>query len=280
MEVGDVVKGNRTNYEVVKNFNIGRSGVEHYLVISNGDSFFLKRYLEERENSDFVHETSFFEGVNGSQHPNIIYPSEVIPRTRDMIFPYMDGGCLGKFYGDRRLLAIDSIGSVVENIGSALSSLHEREMVHLDVKLDNMLFRNQDLHFIDGRIYNMDGEIFLIDFGCVQEIGYQSGGLAFGSPYTISPEMLRGRTVDQRSDIYGLAASVYEMISGDIAYADSNIRKMLEDVVFADVPRIEVGIREGVTKEMSDLICFSMAKNPNERPEAVDDFVKFFRQAM
>ena len=42
MEVGDVVKGNRTNYEVVKNFNIGRSGVEHYLVISNGDSFFLK----------------------------------------------------------------------------------------------------------------------------------------------------------------------------------------------------------------------------------------------
>ena len=111
----------------------------------------------------------------------------------------------------------------------ALEYVHEQHMVHRDVKPHNL-------------IAGADG-IVLVDFGVAREIGDDDGTRGIGTPRFMAPEVLVGEGVSPRSDVYGLAATVWTLLAGSPpAYGDP---KPLSETAPEASPELERALRAG-----------------------------------
>jgi serine/threonine protein kinase len=104
---------------------------------------------------------------------------------------------------------VDRAVHLLNQIAAALHHLHQRGMVHLDVKPQNILFEDSMT-------------VKLIDFGIAQEAGSVPeliNGQAFGTVTYVSPEQAAGEVVEPASDVYSLGCVVYEMVTGESVFA-------------------------------------------------------------
>ncbi len=111
---------------------------------------------------------------------------------------------------------------IVKRIARALSHAHDRGFIHRDIKPSNILFRD-------------DRDAVLADFGIAKSLQEASGltmtGLTPGTPNYMSPEQLRGRSLDGRSDLYSLGVVFYEMLTQDRPFeADTGIAIALRHI--------------------------------------------------
>ena len=157
---------------------------------------------------------------------------------------------------------------LIEQMAEALAYLNENGWVHRDIKPDNYLVSDA-------------AEVKLIDFALSQKI---KGGLAKflnkskiqGTRSYMSPEQIRGRSLDSRSDLYSLGCTIFELLSGKPPFTGSNSNDLLMKHIKASPPTLESANRN-VTPEFGGLIRQTMAKKPNNRPKSVVDFLNQFR---
>ena len=157
---------------------------------------------------------------------------------------------------------------LIEQMAEALAYLNENGWVHRDIKPDNYLVSDA-------------AEVKLIDFALSQKI---KGGLAKflnkskiqGTRSYMSPEQIRGRSLDSRSDLYSLGCTIFELLSGKPPFTGSNSNDLLMKHIKASPPTLESANRN-VTPEFGGLIRQTMAKKPNNRPKSVIDFLNQFR---
>ena len=120
---------------------------------------------------------------------------------------------------------------VAKSIASALDAAHQKSYIHRDVKPDNILFR-------------ADGTPVLTDFGIAKPISHgmamEQIGEVMGIPHYMSPEQIRGESVDHRCDLYALGVVIYEMLTGQLPYQGDSASvvgmKHLQD----PIPRLPV----------------------------------------
>lgn len=146
-------------------------------------------------------------------HPNIVSAVDVGEASgrHYFVMEYVEGGTVqdrldkGGVYSEKESLVI------VSQMASALDHAHHAGLVHRDVKPKNIMIAK-------------DGSAKLADMGLAREQGdqqaaEQEAGKAFGTPYYISPEQIRGETeIDGRADIYGLGATFYHMVTGRVPF--------------------------------------------------------------
>jgi serine/threonine-protein kinase len=137
-------------------------------------------------------------------HPNIVevYDAGVEGRLRYIVMQYVPGGTLRDVIRQHAPLDPRRAVSLTLKLAEALDYGHTRGIVHCDVKPGNVLLGDQ-------------GEPKIADFGIAQSLT-QSGGsdLIAGTAAYVSPEQAQGGHVDGRSDVYSLAAVLYEMLGG------------------------------------------------------------------
>jgi tRNA A-37 threonylcarbamoyl transferase component Bud32/tetratricopeptide (TPR) repeat protein len=143
------------------------------------------------------------------EHQNLV-PIQDSGQVGDLLYytsPYMAEGSLRTRLLRERQLSVEETLAVTRDVGAALSYVHERRILHRDVKPENILFA--------------DGRACVADFGIARAVDSVSGetitstGLVVGTPTYMSPEQASGdRAVDERSDQYSLACVVYEMLAG------------------------------------------------------------------
>jgi serine/threonine protein kinase len=147
----------------------------------------------------------------------------------------------------------------------ALAQLHKHGWVHRDVKPENFLVAD-------------DGQVKLIDFGLAQR---PKKGLARlfarkskiqGTKSYMSPEQIRGRPVDARSDLYSLACTFFELITGRPPFTGVSVQDLLLKHVKSSPPSLRA-LDRNITQELADLIRYAMAKQPAQRPESVENFL-------
>jgi serine/threonine-protein kinase len=154
------------------------------------------------------------------EHPNIcqIYEIAETPDHCFIVMQYLVGKTLADIMAKRPLGTAAALNLGVQ-IADGLAEAHEQGIIHRDIKPANV-------------IVNDKGQAKILDFGLAKFIEAEtslqtsqrlnSSGLVMGTVPFMSPEQLRGKTLDRRSDIFSLGALLYEMLSGKPAFTREN----------------------------------------------------------
>lgn len=157
--------------------------------------------------------------MSGVQHRNVVtlYDHFLHDGRNFLVLEYIDGGNVADLLQNRGKLEPQQAVSITRQVADALTYLHQRGLVHRDVKPSNILLTK-------------DGTPKLSDLGLVVASGaasLTSTGLALGTPAYVAPEQVTGQTSDPRVDIYSLGIVLYEMLSGRPPFRGGNIGAIL-----------------------------------------------------
>jgi len=156
------------------------------------------------------------------------------------------------------------IPKIVLQATEALSYFNGHGWVHRDIKPDNFLVAD-------------DGEVRLIDFALAQRSRGVLGRLipvrskVQGTRSYMSPEQIRGEGLDERSDLYSLACTLFELVGGRPPYTGTSSDELLTKHLRAAPPSLEASNRN-VTPEFAQLIRRAMAKKRSARFKSVTEF--------
>src|ERR1700738_3532582 len=159
---------------------------------------------------------------------------------------------------------------IMEQVCSALQFAHDHSVVHRDIKPANILLTGDDL-------------VKITDFGTAKIL--QSGALqqtsAMGTPAYMSPEQIKGKAVDGRTDIFSIGVMLYEMTTGQKPFHGQDIATVLYHILNEEpVPPHQVN--PNIPQGVSSTILKAMAKSPYLRyencRELLDD-LKHYRPA-
>lgn len=153
--------------------------------------------------------------------------------------------------------------SVAGQIALALGYAHRHNIIHRDVKPENILFRE-------------NGVAVLTDFGIAKTISSDTNltraGAVIGTPKYMSPEQTDGLGNEPQTDIYSLGIILYEMLTGRVPYESENSMAVLYAHVHSPIPRLPKGLHD-----LQPLIDQMLAKKPEDRPADCDKLAEIIR---
>ena len=196
--------------------------------------------------------------------PNIVgvLDFEVQDDTAYLIMEYVDGMTLTQLLrecGDD--VSVDIVGAVFQGIAHALNVAHENQVLHLDIKPDNVLINHQ-------------GNVKVTDFGLSKLSGVtgftQAGGGTIGY---MPPEQMRLQPLDVRCDEWALASLVYEMISGENPFLANSIPQA--EAIIEDAELVLPSLcLDGLDSQVDDVIFYALDPDREERYATVKDFAE------
>jgi hypothetical protein len=155
---------------------------------------------------------------------------------------------------------------IMDQTCSALQFAHERNVVHRDIKPANLMLTADDTVKITDF-----GTAKILQFGTVQQTAH-----VMGTPSYMSPEQVKGRAVDGRSDIFSLGVMLYEMVTGEKPFPGQNITTVIYKIVNEDpVPprQIDPTIHAGI----SAVAMKALAKEPEQRYQSCREMLEDLR---
>ena len=197
-------------------------------------------------------------------HPNVV---SVIDAGEDgghpyIVFEYVEGETLKQRIAREGALDPQEAIAYAIEIGRGLSVAHARNMVHRDIKPQNVL--------IDA-----EGRAKLTDFGISRQLeqdGMTATGRVLGTTDYVSPEQAMGRQVDPRSDVYSLGVVLYEMLLGQVPFqADSQVGVAMKHVN-EELPDVQRR-RPELSAATALVVERSTAKDPAERYQDVGEMI-------
>jgi len=183
---------------------------------------------------------------------------------------YVDGHDLRSELRVDGALTLERALAVTQSVLDALASAHRRGLVHRDIKPENFLVSDE-------------GDVKLIDFALARRSRGLLGRLLVprskvqGTKSYMAPEQIRGKALDQRADLYSLACTLYELVSGRPPFAAPSVKQLLSKHLNSPPPPLEAANRR-VTPEFAQLIRWAMSKNPADRPRSTQEFFERIRQ--
>jgi serine/threonine protein kinase len=155
---------------------------------------------------------------------------------------------------------------ILDQTCSALQFAHERNVVHRDIKPANLMLTADDTVKITDF-----GTAKILQFGSTQQTSH-----VMGTPSYMSPEQVKGRAVDGRSDIFSLGVMLYEMVTGEKPFPGQNITTVIYKIVNEDAvpPRqIDPSIHPGI----SAVVMKALAKEPEQRYQSCREMLEDLR---
>jgi eukaryotic-like serine/threonine-protein kinase len=208
----------------------------------------------------------------GLAHPNIVtmYDAGLAPEGVYIAMERLQGKDVRQLLADGWRPDTVQAARIAKRLADALAYAHGKGVVHCDVKPANifMVGRTQPkvLDFGIARVTRRRGRGSKAEDDAV-DIDTGSLGAApaeLGSPYYVSPEQLRGEELDARADVYGVGVVMYEMLTGQRAFAGSSLDEIRDAVQDGEVPAAHV-VNPKVDRALSDIVARAMARKPGER---------------
>ena len=170
---------------------------------------------------------------------------------------HLDGG---------QAFALPRVLRIMEQTCSALQFAHERNVVHRDIKPANIMLAADDTVKVTDF-----GTAKILQFGTMQQTAH-----VMGTPSYMSPEQVKGRAVDGRSDIFSLGVLLYEMVTGEKPFPGQNITTVIYKIVNEEpVPprQIDPSIHPGI----SAVVMKALAKEPEARYQSCREMLEDLR---
>ena len=199
-------------------------------------------------------------------HPNVVTVFEM-GSGRDGTFfivqELLRGENVRQRLAARSVIEVDEVLAVALPIASVLAAAHRRGIVHRDVKPENIVLSRTASSGIVPK---------LIDFGVAKvraapgSLRVTKVGVALGTVAYMSPEQARGDTVvDGRTDVWALAAVMFEMLSGRLPYSGPSDQTTLVQILTAPPPKLHA-VAPKVPRPLSDILTAALEKEPDRRP--------------
>lgn len=232
---------------------------------------FLRNDFRENKAELAIFKNEFDIGEQMS-HPNII---KMLKLDMDAKIPYFSMELFSTISLKHALRqGQDSIAYMLDKIivraTEGLSYMHSKNFVHCDVKPDNFLV-------------NKDGDVRLVDFAISQKMKTGLAKLFSGKVKNVqgtlsymSPEQIRGQTLDQRADVYSFGCTLFELVTGKPPYTGSSPNELLNKHLSAAIPSPLVA-NDNITSEFTNLLRLLMAKKTEDRPPSMWEVLKQVR---
>ncbi|GAM18932.1 hypothetical protein SAMD00019534_021070 [Acytostelium subglobosum LB1] len=206
-------------------------------------------YRTPKEQHNVLIEIGFLQRC---KHPNILeYKASVLHENKLLIVTeFLPGGTLEQAVASSHVFKDTHIGYIGKEILKGIAYLHENKIVHRDVKSANVML-------------STTGDIKLIDFGLCASVEKGTSNHIVGSPYWMSPEMIKGDPHSYPADIWGFGVLLLEMLFKRPPHRESRLKAMfMTATVGIDVTKLKCSL------DLKDLLwqCFEM--DPNKRSSA------------
>lgn len=205
------------------------------------------------------------------EHPYIIplYDYWREPNSAFLVMRYLRGGNLREWIEEHGALAPELVAQMVGQIGSALALAHRNDVVHRDIKSDNVLI-DDEMNF------------YLTDFGIAKDLVANvnlTNDAILGTPAYISPEQIRGEKATGRSDIYALGIMAYEALAGAKPFFDMTPATVLFKQLNEPLPDITEKM-PNLPQQVNIVLQRATAKDPDLRYDDVLTFVRELQAAL
>lgn len=268
LELGTMLSG---RYEVLK--RVGSGGM--------ADVYMAKDHKLNRNvavkvlKSEYVEDEKFLkkfeteaQAVARLSHPNIvnIYDVGMEDGINYIVMELAEGITLKEYIRKKGYLSPKETVEISTQIASAISHAHKNHIIHRDIKPQNILVSDT-------------GIIKVTDFGIAKATSSNtvtSTATAMGSVHYISPEQAKGRFCDEKSDIYSLGITMYEMVTGHVPFDHENgVTIALMHLQNEITPPSQ--IRDGIPDSLEKIILKCTMKKPEERYKTADDLIADLR---
>jgi serine/threonine protein kinase len=204
------------------------------------------------------------------EHPHIVtvYEAGHAEHGLFLAMRLIDGPTLKDVILSKELDASRSV-HLLSQVAEALDAAHEVGLIHRDVKPQNVLIESGD-------------HAYLADFGLTKAIGagtLTGSGQFIGTIDYVSPEQACGEGATHCSDVYGLAAVLYECLSGQVPYSRPTDPAVLYAHMADPPPRLSE-LRPDLPPELDEVIARGMAKDPSARPASAGELLLEARAAL
>lgn len=224
------------------------------------DPEFRERFVDEARNTSAI------------DHANVVplYDFGEVDGLLYIAMRLVDGSDLASLVKDGPLSAERTV-ALLSQVAEALDNLHDRGLVHLDVKPANVLVTSRE---------SAGEHIYVADFGLTRRgaTGHRTrGGDFLGSPTYAAPEHLRGEPVDARTDAYSLACVLFACLTGRPPFR-GQVSEVIQGHLNRDAPKVTDFVP--LPPAIDDVVRRGMAKNPQTRYANCRELMAAARQAL
>ena len=201
-------------------------------------------------------------------HPNIVVVFDA--GEEDGLYyitmELVEGRSLQALIDDGHSFPLPRVLRIMEQACSALQFAHERSVVHRDIKPANIMLTGDDTVKVTDF-----GTAKILQFGTVQQTAH-----VMGTPSYMSPEQVKGRAVDGRSDIFSLGVMLYEMVTGEKPFPGQNITTVIYKIVNEE-PLPPKQVDPTVHPGISAVVMRALAKDPDTRYQSCREMLEDLR---
>lgn len=270
--LGKVLGG---RYELIE--KIGCGGMA---IVYKAKCHLLKRYVAVKilrpelvEDEEFIYRFKRESQAAASlSHHNIvnIYDVGQEDDIYYIVMEYIDGKTLKEYIREKKCLDHEETVKIAIQIASALAHAHKNNIVHRDIKPQNILMK-------------ADGTAKVTDFGIARAVTSSTitmaGANIVGSVHYFSPEQARGGYIDTKSDLYSLGIVMYEMATGVVPFeGDSAISVALKHIQEKVKPPRE--FNSNIPKSLQDIIEKAIEKDQSKRYQSAEEMIQDLKRSL
>ncbi len=249
-----------SHYKILEKLGEGGMGVVYKAQDTKLDRFVALKFLpphlaaSEQDKARFIQEAKSASALN---HPNVCTIHDIQEHDGQMfiVMEFVDGQTLREKKGSISFKQAIDIGI---QIADGLAVAHEKNIVHRDIKPDNIMIRK-------------DGIVQIMDFGLAKLKGVSrltKEGSTVGTAGYMSPEQVQGQDADHRSDIFSMGVLLYELFTGQLPFKGVHETAVAYEIVNVD-PAPMFSVKPEIDPSLDAIVLECLAKDPDERTQSV-----------
>ncbi|TFB23257.1 Stk1 family PASTA domain-containing Ser/Thr kinase [Filobacillus milosensis] len=216
----------------------------------SNDQEFIERFRREAESTISLSHNHIVNLYDVGQEEDVYY----------IVMEYVEGMTLKQHIQQNGPITVDEAVHIMTQLSSAIAHAHENDIIHRDIKPQNILV---DQH----------NNVKITDFGIAMALSSTSltkTNNVIGSVHYISPEQARGGTATKKSDIYSLGIVLYELLTGQLPFSGESAVSIALKHMQVETPSVK-GYNQDIPQSVENVLLKSTAKDPLKRYQTIEE---------